>query len=618
MVMSYERESNGGGSQSIADGFFAGNYAAVVRELVDGPRRELVDAELPFAVGALAFVGRLEEARALLSSRLRGRNVSHESASIVAARFFLGVAFCRAGRMEEALGQFLLNVRSRHGASMVRFYVCQGLGCYRFFSGRLRHSARLALQALEHAFAARFPYGRLLATDLRGHALVQLGQVQNGLSVLETARTFAESLSFAGNTAALDCALAIYRARFGALPPPRAIEALGALTDSSVLADSYSERSVRVELAVQTALAGDAGAAWRMLERLGTGRVPDGGDARAKLRYLLACAHVARLRHGAASMRPFVSEARAILARARDVVLELEVSCTELVATCEPAAAARIRAELAALCDKSGIERAWLRHAVGASEPAVLLAPGADVLAQDRLGAFYAACRPASPVFALGLLDSGYVGLLPVALGLEPGRRLLVIGRRLVVEDCGDVSVLGEPPEGTLRFIAALADGGRRTKEELLGLVWGIASYRPAAHDAVIHTAVSRARAQLGPRGPWVEAALGGYRLASGVEVLHPFEAVRSSRPPAEPSPSSVVPLRECERESVPPASHIRGALLAFLAANGLTSSREVASHLGVSEMTALRRLREYVDQGAISRHGKGKNTRYRLLRSVS
>jgi hypothetical protein len=616
--MSYERESSGGGSQSIADEFFAGNYAAIVRELVDGAQREFVHSDLPFVVGALAFVGRLEEARALLASRLRDRSVSHDAARIVAARFFLGVAFCRAGRMEDARSQFLMNVRSRHGVSLVRFYAFQGLGCYRYFSGRLRRAARLALHALEHAFAARFPYGRLLATDLRGHALVQLGQVQNGLSVLETARTLAAALSLVGNVGALACATAIYRARFGVLPLRRAIEALDLLADSSVLADSYSERSVRLELAVQTALAGDAGAAWRMLERLGTERVPDGGDARTKIRFLLACAHVVRLRHGAASMRPFVSEARAMLAQARDIVLEIDVSCMELVATTEPETAARIRAELSTLCEQSGIDRAWLRHAVSASEPAVLHPPGAEALEQDRLGALYAACRRGSPGFALGLLDTGHVGLLPVALGLEPGRRLLVIGRRLVVEDCGNVSVIGEPPEGTLRFVSALAGGARRSKEELLALVWGIASYRPAAHDAVIHTAVSRVRAQLGPQGHWVEAALGGYRLASGVEVVHPFEADRPARPPADPPASSIVSLRDGERESVAPASHARAALLALLAANGATSSREVASHLGVSEMTALRRLREYVEEGAISRHGKGKNTRYQLLRSVS
>jgi DNA-binding winged helix-turn-helix (wHTH) protein len=188
------------------------------------------------------------------------------------------------------------------------------------------------------------------------------------------------------------------------------------------------------------------------------------------------------------------------------------------------------------------------------------------------------------------------------------------MGRLLVVEDHGNVKVIGEPSEGVLRFLSALADGTLHTKEELLAVVWGIACYRPAAHDPVIHTAVSRLRARLGILGHWVEAAPGGYRLARGVEVVNPFEAA----PPSSgqlPAPKAGGVL---SRASLSPAGRTPDTVLAVLAQNGASSSRDVASQLGVSEMTALRRLREQVEKGAIRRDGKGKNTRYRLLRSLS
>ena len=611
-AMSSGRKSKRGNSLSVEEQFYAGNYAAIVRDHVDAGSSTSPLAELPFIVGALAFIGRLEEARALFSSHLRRRRAVRDETEIVAARFFLGVAYCRAGRMGEALNEFMSNVRARHGHSLARFYVFQGLGCHRYFTGRLRQSARQALYALEHAFIADFPYGRLLATDLRGHTLVQLGRVQSGLSLLETARTLAGALSLEGNAAALDCTIGMYRARFGVVPVRRAIEDLQVLLSQARPEDSYSERLLRTELAIQAALAGEGDTAWGILERLGTEHVPDGGDARARIRYLLACGTVARLRYGATSMAPFVSEARALLSDRLDIALEVEVLCLELLATSEARESARVRGELRALHRRSGIERFWLRAAELSSDTGFFIPPGAEALEEDRLGALYVACLAASPELASRLIATGHWGLIPLALGLEPGKRILPFGRRLIIEDQGNVTVIADPPEGQLRFLGALADGRLHTKEELLSAVWGIGSYRPDAHDSVIHTAVSRLRAQLGVRGHWIEAALGGYRLAHGVEVSNPFgpELFPAVAEGAEPS-SAVVRAGSPARGS---ATHSeRDPVLELLARNGSVSSSDVASHLGVSEMTALRRLREHVEHGAVLRDGKGKNTRYRL-----
>ena len=605
------RRSKKGASQSLSQRFYAGNYTAIVRDCVDAGIATYADTELPFVVGALAFIGRLEEARALFSSQLRRCRRSHDVVPLVAARFFLGVAYCRAGRIDEARREFLINARSRHGRSLVRFYVFQGLGCLRYFTGYLRQSAKQALCALEHAFSADFPYGRLLATDLRGHALVQLGQVRNGLSLLETARTLAASLQLYGNVSALDCAIAIYRARFGVVPVRRAIIDLQELLGKSQPEDSYSERSLRIELAIQAALAGEGDTAWGLLERLGAEQVPDGGDARARIRFLLACATVARLRYGPTSMQPFVSEARALLLNRRDIALEVDVLCMELVSARDAQEIADVRAALLALHESSGIERVWLR----ANTDTFSVPPGVETLEEDRLGALYVACLHASPEIAERLITTGHWGLLPLSLGLSPGQRLMVLGRRVVIEDHGNVSVLSDPSDGTLRFLAALAEGIPRSKEELLGLVWGVHNYRPDAHDPVIHTAVSRLRGQLGVRGHWVEATRGGYRLAAGVQVLSPFEPqLTGSLQVTACTSNDVLPGSEAVRPTLLPGRPAPDVVLSLLARDGPVSSSAVASHLGVSEMTALRRLREHVERGTVSRDGKGKNTRYRLV----
>jgi hypothetical protein len=264
----------------------------------------------------------------------------------------------------------------------------------------------------------------------------ELGAVREGLSLLETARSLATSLGLPGNAAALEFSIGIYRARFGVVPVKQAIEELNELLVKARPDDSYSRRSLCMEMAVQYALSGEGDAAWGLLERLGTEHLPDGGDVRARIRFLLACANVARLRYGASSMLPFVSEARALISAHEDITLEVDVSGMEILATSDLEERARIRDRLLALHRQTGIARAWLRE--GNRDLSAAPPLGAEVLEEDRLGALYVACLRGSPERAARVIASGHWGLLPLCLKLEPGRRLMLLDRRLVVEDHGN------------------------------------------------------------------------------------------------------------------------------------------------------------------------------------
>lgn len=607
---------------SLAARFCAGQYAGIVRDYVDGASvgeaanpfasktTALASSEVAHVVGALAFVGRLEEARALFASQLRGRVLHTHDADAIAARFFLGVAYCRAGRTEDAEREFVANLvaECRHGSPIARFYGVQGLACYRFFTGRLREAASHALAALEYAFSAGFAYGRLLATDLRGHSLVQLGQVQAGLSLLGTARTLAESLDLPGNVAALDCARAVYRARFGVLPVDAAIAELEDLLERSP-DDSYSRRSLQIELAIQRSIAGESNAAWAELEELTVGVVPDGGDARTRLRLLLACAHVTGLRYGLAAAEPYLAEARQIRGTEADVALTIDRLGLELLVTTDAAEAERILTELRALERSSRVTRSWLH--VEATAPG----SAQRALEEDRLGAVQFACRFGTPEIARHLLETKRLGLIPMALRLVPSRRLLLFGRTLVLEDHGNVSVAGDPSDGTLRFLRALGTDAAKSKEALLGEVWGIGNYRPDAHDPVVHTAVSRARALLGVRGHWIEASDGGYRLAAGIGLVEVGQELADAAPARLEAEAATTPAGRTTLLPPPEPTAVRApdAVLTLLGREGAMSSREVARQLGVSEMTALRRLRALCEKKLIRRAGLGKNTRYHL-----
>ena len=242
---------------------------------------------------------------------------------------------------------------------------------------------------------------------------------------------------------------------------------------------------------------------------------------------------------------------------------------------------------------------------------------GAGALEEDRLGAVQFACRYGTPEIARHLLETHRLGLIPMALRLVPSRRLLLFGRTLVLEDHGNVGVAGDLSDGTLRFLRALGADGSHGKADLLLEVWGIGTYRPDAHDPVVHTAVSRARALLGVRGHWIEACDGGYRLATGITLL---EVARERLPAAafetgpEPHTARAIAARAT---LLPPAASpepaVADPVIELLERAGALSSSEVARQLGVSEMTALRRLRALCERRLTRREGQGKNTRYHL-----
>ncbi|AKV03578.1 hypothetical protein AKJ09_10241 [Labilithrix luteola] len=592
-------EAHEEGSLGVA--FFAGRYETVLARSVDAAAFEFDDADTPYVVGALAFVGRIEEAAATLRAWERRKPTPELR---ICARFFLAVAHGRAGRHAESERLVRENARLVSGCfdPIARFYVHQGLACHRFFTGRVDVAARQALMALQAAFDARFQYGRLLATDLRGHALVQLGDVHAGLALLDRASTLATTLGLDGNAGAIACATAIYAARFGARPIAASIENLVALAAATSAQDSYSRRSVETELASQLALAGRGDDAWSLLDRLATDPGAD-GDQRSKVRRMLAFAFVAFLRYGAASARTYAVEARRSLDGLEDFGLEVEVLSIELLAFGEsPERLTR----LSEIHRRTKIARAAFVRGRWSSESEQDVMAIAPVMVEDKAGAMIHAATSQSRNALETLLREGYLGLVPHAAGLGSPRRLLLVNDdTILVEAQGNVRQLTGLSDGSLRLLRALG-GRRKDKETLVREVWKLSTYRPDRHDTLVHTAVSRLRAALGTAGHWVDGEDGAYGIASGVEL---FDLSSAAMPRTV---DDVTADGDAERATATTLD--RGPLdelLALLKKSGPISTGEIARTLGISEMTAFRRLKSLLDEGLVVRSGRGKNTRY-------
>jgi hypothetical protein len=152
--------------------------------------------------------------------------------------------------------------RVRVGDPWAAAFAHQGLAAFRYFTGRYRAAARHALRALRAAHLARFPYVQMLSNDLRGHALVQLGQLEAGSALLVQAKERAEQLGLGMNAFAIETSLVVYRAKHKI--GPEALADLEALLGRRAH-DSYSRRALLTQAAVQYALRGRGADARRAL-----------------------------------------------------------------------------------------------------------------------------------------------------------------------------------------------------------------------------------------------------------------------------------------------------------------------------------------------------------------
>ncbi|UJR80125.1 HTH arsR-type domain-containing protein [Sandaracinus amylolyticus] len=565
--------------------FRSGLHHEVLARAWDAPEATFEPDDAPCVVGSLALLGRIDEALALADDVRADPEAT--DAIVAEAQFFAIVGLCHAGRYADAESRARSNLRYA-GASdpKTRFFVFQGIALFRYFVGRIGRARLASRRALREAVRARFQYGRLLALDLRGHVLVQRGEVNAGLRVLDQAEKLAAALGFEGHRVSIECARLAYENRHGR----READVESALTQVAIasVGNVYALRSAWVELAFRGALSGDAERGREALERAAEHTIPE-SDHRGRARFAMTLALLARLDRSLDEARDALDDARRALESGHDRILLAELIAWDRVLGTALFAPDRARSESLARLTEGFVARALEAMDGGR-------ALGSTAASESPLWSLLAG--DASPAARIAIaLRRGWLGLVPLLVphAREPGRDLVFASDSLVAADHGTVVHITKLPGHARELLAALS-AGERTKEALINEVWRVARYSPQHHDAVIHTAIARLRRTLGPLADWIRTTPLGYALQSGVRVVHLDAETPIAGTPSEPEP---------EPEE-------RDPILALLAERPLRSS-ELAERLRVSEATALRRLRALVATGAITRDGTGKRTRYVL-----
>ena len=604
------------GDTELARAFYTGRHTDIVAATFDSDR-EVAPIDVAWVVGALTFVDRVDDARACFDVWRAGAGgtAPGDRRTLAASRFFLGLAFARAGYFDRALDLLVREgARARHEQDpWVRAFVFQGIACYFYFTGRYPGAARNALRALQEAHAAKLPYVQQLGTELRGHALVQIGQLQRGIALLEQARRQAHRLGLVSNAFAVDTSIATYTTRFE--PRREALDRVQELVRRSA-PDSHSQRALLTEAAVQLALRGRRSEAIAAIEAADRDALR-GDTRRGRIASLLARLWVMRWQRGPAACRELVEQA-AELVESRDVAFRAELLGFDILvarAIGDGTRAQRSLDELRALwrasrhfCAKAGL--AQYDHAGRPSafdEDAVT--PLLRAVVQHDHGAL-------SRIVALGVL-----GVVPELLGLTPSRRIIVVPSEdlVLLEDHGDVIARERPPRWCSVLLRLLASGDA-SKPQIAAGLWGLNAYRPEVHDPPVRTAVHRLRTFLQPHGDWIESTGGCYRAAVPVHLVGRGEPpVADSAPrwedgalPVAPPARSVCPTAAAPSAAAP-ASATSQAVYHRLREVEQASIPQLARSLELSQSTVLRALRTLVAERRVERVGCARATRYRL-----
>ncbi len=572
--------------------FYSGNYLDAA-SLADRRGSALKQDEWPAFIGALAFSGRLQDARAHFERRCdkMSRRAQIES------RFYLGVGSCRHSDYAAARMYFAKNLRaSRPAREASTFFVHQGIAFYRYFCGRFSASLRAAEKAWLAASSSNFLFGKAFASDLLGHSLIESGEVHAGLARLKEASKWAAAIGNGGLCVSFHISHAIQSARFGI--DPHAIASLSDLLKAQQVQDVYSRSGLLLELARQYYLRGLVDEAKATLDdacRSIYGFKHRRYSVVLNLRY----AYLLKLRGDIYQALTLVRSAREQLDPEVDLTLEVECRGLER-ALCASLDLPYDDSRLRFLTQKTArfvAKRMERRHG---GLDASLTPPlrGQDPLGdmKDDLAKAGRACLPS-------VAKSGFWGLLWDVPGLVSSEMALhfdLLEDTVVLVDHGHVDTLPKLSSPIFRALLLRLARGACSKEDLIREVWGY-RYAPLKHDALVYTTVSRLRQALGSRERWVQCLGGIYGLSADVRVhgTRPSDGVPED---SKPAPASRYDLNYRQRQ-----------ILRFLSESGSSDVRSCLQKFDVSDMTVRRDFRELLERSLVRRIGRGRAIKYIL-----
>lgn len=586
-------------TDNISELFYAGLHSSVIEKTLDLPHAGYSPSDFPFVIGALSYLGRMDEAERLYKMK-RGMLGLED---LLKCRYFLGVGMCRHSYYANARRYFFENFAVRRKATdgESQFFIYQGLGFYQYFAGRMKNAKQNAERGLNASLSAGFLYGRAMSMDLKGHSTIQIGEVGPGLETLRIAEQLATQLGAAWLSEAILVSIVSYRARFGIAPETALAEITQKLASLSKQ-DIYSQSTLLLDLAQLYIRRGDISQArkalndcCRLVYGLGNRRHAALLNLRyAYIHYLEGEPHLALnlLRNALTQIEPKI-----------DVLLELKLRGLEERLVLEMGLEICTEAQLQVIQKLTKRVREITAHRILLRKRKVSLST--NHVGEDPFGDLFDLVHREPKHAVEAIIESGYFGLLNEVLGDSRGKRILYLDLEpgsLTLFDKGTVEHCHGGLSRSARSILLELQHGKRTKEELIRTIWKY-EYHPLRHDALIYSAIAKLRKLLGKRSHWLEVSENGYSLRQEVQVLAYAET--------NAVPAQLQVKEEQAAGAETPLNPRQQKILRFLEQNEFIDSMTCKGMFKTSEITASRDLSELVKLQLVLRVGKGRATKY-------
>ncbi len=488
--------------------------------------------------------------------------------------FALGVGHTRISEYGKAREHFARNFKFRRAEPRAKFYWYQGLGFYRYFTGAYAHSVKYARLALAQATQNQFAYGQLISEELLAHGLSEAGEIRLGQKHMQRSLKRARVLDHKSLRQSFRLLLLLNEARFGLNwdAIPQLEKALRRLHPQ----DTYSRNAVKLELANQWVLRGQAARGFAVLdEACDSVYASQNRRQIAQLNFRLAFLTWLRGRR---------DEALHLL-KSAELHLHKEVD-------------AALWRRMRALSE---------RISQNESETLHKHARKTKFFGEDRFADLYDQIGQKDPKTLAVILENKLHFFLYPYFNLRFDQKALIfdlLPRGVIVIDHGDIVVVERGFSRVNRRVLEALSVSHRSKQELIESVWEY-DYEPSRHDALIYTSISKIRQLLGAAGAWIEVDEKGYRLQSGVrlktrEVLSNERSDRTARLTARLPTNPSLNFRQLRILSVFDNDD-----------KDVLGVDEVMRDFDISRATATRDLSELTAMGLLHRLGRARATKY-------
>lgn len=514
-------------------------------------------------------------------------------AQLVEARFYLALGFIRISEYKKARVLLGANLKLKNQSpSLVSlFFIYQGLAFYRFFCGRWEVGLESAELAFQFSLQADFTYGKILSSDLRGHLLVQVQNVDDGLRNLKQAHEMAVQIKNTAIADATEISHLTYEAEFG-FHSQQIVQTLENKLENLQESDTYTRSTLLLELSRQQMLRGQISLVKKYL------------DEASYLIYM----YRQRRQEAILNMRwsylhyisgdyyqalSFIQSAMKSLDLQVDRILELSILGLELKIVCKLNISSRQEELIREIIQKN-------THFGGNVHRRILNRFDKEKFPQkprifgDRLAQLIDQKNSEE------LIKKGYLLFLYDLHKIKAKQKTIfldLIPHHHFLFDRGKISSCKSLTPLLRKVIEQLALK-KGTKEELISEVWGY-QYDPLRHDSLIYTTIVNLRKWLGSFGHWVETTESGYSFLSDIHFKSGTKKVKNALP-VEIAPQSNLNYRQLQ-------------FLKQLKSGHFVNVHEYEKFFQVSEITACRDLAMMHREGYLLKMGRARATRYTL-----